>query len=206
VDGADIEEGILEVGVPQGTASASLGMSVRKSGRTTGLGSGSVILVDTTTTITYGPGRSARFEEQIVTSSMSQGGDSGSLLVTGDPPLAVGLLFAGSPQVTVHNRIQNVLDSLHVRLGASASTGAALRSALSRARAVQRTYEGELLAKRNVVAVSTGMRQKDASPTGEVAVVVVVRDKRPSSELCADDIIPKQLEGVPVDVQLAGHE
>ena len=40
------------------------------------------------------PDGSAIFEEQIITTNMSAGGDSGSLLVNGQK--AVGLLFAGS--------------------------------------------------------------------------------------------------------------
>jgi hypothetical protein len=45
---------------------------------------------------------------------MSKPGDSGSLLVAGDSLFAIGLLFAGSEQATVHNPIQDVLDSLEV--------------------------------------------------------------------------------------------
>jgi hypothetical protein len=67
-----------------------------------------------TVTVAYGTGRTARFENQIVTSAMSQGGDSGSLLVAGDTQQAVGLLFAGSEQTTIHSPIQAVLDSLEV--------------------------------------------------------------------------------------------
>jgi hypothetical protein len=47
---------------------------------------------------------------------MSQGGDSGSLVVAGDSLQAVGLLFAGSDQSTVINPIQAVLDCLEVDL------------------------------------------------------------------------------------------
>lgn len=46
--------------------------------------------------VTYGGGRTARFEDQIITGPMSEGGDSGSLLVDADELKAVGLLFAGS--------------------------------------------------------------------------------------------------------------
>jgi hypothetical protein len=47
---------------------------------------------------------------------MSQGGDSGSLLLDSDSGAATGLLFAGSSQVTVHNAISNVLMALGVEL------------------------------------------------------------------------------------------
>jgi hypothetical protein len=45
------------------------------------------------------------FEDQIITSAMSQGGDSGSLLLDMSQQI-VGLLFAGSNSVTIHNPIQ----------------------------------------------------------------------------------------------------
>jgi len=47
---------------------------------------------------------------------MSQGGDSGSLVVAGDALKAVGLLFAGSNQTTIFSPIQAVLDCLQVTL------------------------------------------------------------------------------------------
>jgi hypothetical protein len=115
-DDGDILDEILEIGEPDGTIPAMLGMPVRKSGRTTGFTTGAIIVLDATVTISYGLGQSARFEDQIVTGAMSQGGDSGSLLVYGDYQEAVGLLFAGSEQTTIHNPIQTVLDALEVVL------------------------------------------------------------------------------------------
>jgi hypothetical protein len=116
-----LEEGllmdeILGIGLVRGTTTATLGMTVRKSGRTTELTSGQVNLVDSTVVVNYSGGRTARFENQILTSPMSQGGDSGSLLVAGGTELAVGLLFAGSDQITIHNPIQVALDQLAVHL------------------------------------------------------------------------------------------
>ncbi len=111
-----VEDEILEVGRVERTVEASLGMVVRKSGRTTGLTRGRVTVVDTTVTVDYGDVGGARFEGQIVTEAMSSPGDSGSLLVSGEPPAAVGLLFAGSDQATLHNPIQAVLERLGVSL------------------------------------------------------------------------------------------
>jgi hypothetical protein len=91
-------------------------MSVRKSGRTTGLTTGEITVLEATVDVGYGSGRTARFDEQIVTSPMSSPGDSGSLLVAGDSQHAVGLLFAGSDQTTIHNPIQAVLDCLEVEI------------------------------------------------------------------------------------------
>jgi hypothetical protein len=204
VEDADILEGILEIGVPLGVIAPALGTSVRKSGATTGLSSGRIIVVNATTIIDYGPGRTARFDAQIVTTNMSQGGDSGSLLVAGDSPDAVGLLFAGSPQVTVHNEILAVLGRLDVSLGSVSRGGAGLRAALARARTVLRACQEQLLSKPNVVAVRTGMRQKGGCPTGEVALVVLVTSKVPSSQLSPEQLIPGSVDGVRVDVQEAG--
>jgi len=114
VDDDVIMDEILGIGVVSGITDATLGMSVRKSGRTTGLTTGEVTVLDTTVNVSYGSNRSARFEDQILTGSMSQGGDSGSLLVASDALFAVGLLFAGSNDVTIYSPIDTVLECLKV--------------------------------------------------------------------------------------------
>lgn len=89
-----------------GIQPASLGMLVRKSGRTTGLTSGVVQVIDAVVQVSYGSGLVATFKDQIITDDMSRGGDSGSLTVSNDnPPRAVGLLFGGSDRVTIHSPI-----------------------------------------------------------------------------------------------------
>jgi hypothetical protein len=113
---ADILNEILEIGEVEGTAEASLGMNVRKSGRTTGFTTGQITIINATVDVSYGSGRVARFENQLVSGPMSQGGDSGSLLVAGDSLKAVGLLFAGSNQTTIFNPIQAVLDCLEITI------------------------------------------------------------------------------------------
>ena len=104
---------IKDIGVPIGIVGASLGQAVQKTGRTTGHTVGTVQMIHATVNVDYGKGELARFEEQIVTDDMSNGGDSGSLLLTrfGDPR-AVGLLYAGSPVSTIYNPIDFVLDVL----------------------------------------------------------------------------------------------
>lgn len=111
-----IRDDILEIGEVSGTAPAVLGMSIRKSGRTTGFTTGMITVLDATVSVSYGIGRTARFENQIVSGPMSQGGDSGSLLVDGGSQRAVGLLYAGSAQTTIYNPIQAVLDCLEVEI------------------------------------------------------------------------------------------
>lgn len=109
-------EEILEIGIVSGTTEAELGMPVRKSGRTTRLTTGEINVLDATVNVSYGSGKTARFEEQIVTGAMSQGGDSGSLVVSAESLLAVGLLFGGSNQATIFNPIQKVLDILRLEI------------------------------------------------------------------------------------------
>lgn len=116
VDVSMIRSDILEIGVISGALDAFLGMSVRKSGRTTAFTTGEVTVLNATVSVSYGVGKTARFENQIVTSPMSEGGDSGSLLVSSSELKAVGLLFAGSTQSTIHNPIQAVMDCLNITL------------------------------------------------------------------------------------------
>jgi hypothetical protein len=101
------------LGIPTGTAEATLDLEVVKSGRTTQTTTGRVIDVDATVAVNFGGGV-GYFRNQILTTNMSAGGDSGSLLMSRDARAAVGLLFAGSSQVTVHNRIKNVEMALGV--------------------------------------------------------------------------------------------
>ncbi|PIO04324.1 hypothetical protein COT48_01025 [Candidatus Woesearchaeota archaeon CG08_land_8_20_14_0_20_47_9] len=106
---------ILEVGVIKGTAQAFIGMKVRKSGRTTGYTKGEVLVLDTTVTVDYGFGKAAVFENQIIAGAMSRGGDSGSLVLD-ENNNAVGLLFAGSDEVTILNPIEHVTSALGISL------------------------------------------------------------------------------------------
>ncbi|HEX2909010.1 MAG TPA: hypothetical protein VHO69_19210, partial [Phototrophicaceae bacterium] len=106
---------ILNIGLVSGTKAPQLGMTVRKSGRTTGYTEGTINLINATVTVAYGS-KSARFTGQIITSAMSQGGDSGSLIVDGTENKAVGLLFAGSNLATIFNPIDAVLEALKINI------------------------------------------------------------------------------------------
>jgi hypothetical protein len=87
----------------KGFNEAKVKMNVQKCGRTTGYTTGQVIGLHATFTIGYDFG-AAKFEDCIVTTAMSKGGDSGSLILDMDMN-AVGLLFAGSKKVTIANPI-----------------------------------------------------------------------------------------------------
>ncbi|HIQ01866.1 MAG TPA: hypothetical protein EYH30_07020 [Anaerolineales bacterium] len=73
-----------------------------------------------------------------------------------------------------------------------------------RVRAVKAAYEKELLRKANVVGVGIGLRRRGGQSTGELSIVVSVTHKVPLEELDPQDVIPRELEGVPVDVQAVG--
>ncbi|MBN1154928.1 hypothetical protein JXB12_08450 [candidate division KSB1 bacterium] len=105
---------IIDIGVVSEIKNAELGMKVRKSGRTTGTTFGYIEALDATIQVNYDLNRVAQFEHQILTTSMSQGGDSGSLLVDAEENKAVGLLFAGSELVTIHSPISTVFELLDI--------------------------------------------------------------------------------------------
>ena len=116
INDGDVLDSILEIGEIAGSTEPILGMAVRKTGRTTGFTTGEIITVDATVDVSYGSGRTARYEGQLVAGGMSQGGDSGSLIVEGNSNLAVGLLFAGSNTTTIFSPIQDVLSIMQVDL------------------------------------------------------------------------------------------
>ena len=98
------------------SVTATVGLAVKKVGRTSSLSTGSVTAVNATVNVGYSAG-TARFVGQILTTSISRSGDSGSLVVTNDANNnPVGLLFAGSSSVTVVNPIGDVLSALNVTI------------------------------------------------------------------------------------------
>lgn len=112
----DLDREVFWVGRVQRLYSAPMvGDIVQKAGRTTGFTTGRVRNVNATVNVNYGGGRVARFARQIITTRMSAPGDSGSLVTNRDEG-AVGLLFAGSPTITILNNILFVQSLLQIRL------------------------------------------------------------------------------------------
>jgi hypothetical protein len=110
---------IRGIGQVSGTKAPALGMRVRKSGRTSGYTEGAITLMNATVNVAYNTvrgNRTARFTGQVITEPMSQGGDSGSLMVDQIENKAVGLLFAGSSAATIFIPIDRVLDALNVNI------------------------------------------------------------------------------------------
>lgn len=119
IDAAVFSDDIRNIGLVNQTKAAAIGMRVRKYGRTTEYSEGQINLLNATVNIAYntaaGP-KTARFVGQVITSGMSQGGDSGSLIVDALENKAVGLLFAGSNLATIFTPIDVVLNTLNVDL------------------------------------------------------------------------------------------
>jgi hypothetical protein len=103
------------IGKVNGQTIPAKGDAVRKSGRTTGLTTGTV--ADPNVTIVVGP---VSYRHQIVvhgdSGAFADHGDSGSVVVTTAGTKAIGLLMAGSPSRTIVNPIAAVLSALGATL------------------------------------------------------------------------------------------
>lgn len=110
-----LDREIYWIGYTKGAVAPQLGSIVQKTGRTTNYTTGRITGVNATVKVNYGGGNVAKMCGQIITTNMSAGGDSGSLLLDMNDN-AVGLLFAGSANVTIHNDIRYVLRLLGIRL------------------------------------------------------------------------------------------
>ena len=125
---------IEDIGVPGSTTVApSVGLSVAKSGRTTGFTTGTISSINTSVSVQYQKGCNSgkkftiAYTNQVVVSgggTFSAGGDSGSLIVTNNSSHnPVALLFAGSSTTTIGNPIGEVLTKLNAATGLSLSFG-----------------------------------------------------------------------------------
>lgn len=124
---------IEDIGVPSGTTvNPSVGLSVAKSGRTTGFTTGTISSINTSVSVQYQRGCNqgkkfvVSYTNQVVinSSTFSAGGDSGSLIVTNNGTHnPVALLFAGSSTTTIGNTIGEVLTKLGTSLGRTFSFG-----------------------------------------------------------------------------------
>src|SRR5439155_21575195 len=127
---------ILDIGIPSAaTIEPSLGLRVKKVGRTSGVNKGRVVAVDVSVNVDY----SDCFDGSKVAvmagafivhpGSFLKGGDSGALVVENADacPRPVGLAFASSSQVAAASPINEVMAALNVSMvgcGPVATAGA----------------------------------------------------------------------------------
>jgi hypothetical protein len=192
----------------------AVGLSVAKSGRTTGFQTGSISSVNTSVSIKYPSscgghnGPTFTFINQVVinSSTFSAGGDSGSLIVTNNGcHQPVALLFAGSSNSTIGNPISAVLSALGTSLGQAVSFVGSSCTALSfdepttlsqaavdRALVVKERNENKIMSKVSVMGIGIGA----ADDVADEAVIVVYVDqttgRRPK--------LPKTIDGLRVKV------
>ncbi len=70
---------------------------------------------------------------------------------------------------------------------------------------IKEKYESMLLSYPNVTGVAVGLREREGEYTDERCIVVYVKKKVDPAHLKAGDLIPKELDGVGVDVQESGE-
>lgn len=104
---------IAVVGSIRGLIDPKINLSVKKFGSITELTTGVIIVTDATLKIEFSSQKVAAFKDQIITSKMSDKGDSGSILLD-QFNSAIGLLCADSKNITVYNPIRKVLEALNV--------------------------------------------------------------------------------------------
>jgi hypothetical protein len=193
----------------------SVGLSVAKSGRTTGFTTGTISSTSTTVSVRYPSSCGANngpvftFTNQVVinSSTFSAGGDSGSLIVSNNScHQPVALLFAGSSTSTIGNPIGDVLNRLSSSLGRTVSfvggtctsTAAATAAAgqdlsdesVRFATAVMKGREKNLMSRPGVIGVGVGASDDNQS---EASIVVYV-----DLNAGVKTRLPKSINGVKV--------
>lgn len=109
-----VSDEIIELGKVAGVGEIKQGMTVQKSGRSSGVTSGEISATGVTLKVELSGDESGWFSDQVVVDMLCKPGDSGSLVLDGENKV-VGLLFAGSDTHCIINRIQNVMDLLQVQ-------------------------------------------------------------------------------------------
>jgi hypothetical protein len=207
---------IEDIGPPSSLVMApSVGLSVAKSGRTTGFTTGTISSINTNVNVQYqrscGQGKKfvVSYTNQVVISSstFSAGGDSGSLIVTNDSNhQPVALLFAGSSTTTIGNPIGEVLTQVGQTLGRPVSfVGAAqgvsietlannspLPQDMQSANVAKERHVRDLMSRQGVIGVGVG---GPADNPAEAAVVVYI-----DQTMGRDPVLPESLDNVKVRI------
>ncbi|MCD3216228.1 hypothetical protein G8S55_03035 [Clostridium botulinum C] len=114
LDKSKVSSNIAIMGIPKGVTDPRVGELVMKVGRTTELTGGVIININASIKLNYHSGE-IMLKNQIITTNMSEVGDSGSLLVTPEN-YAVGLVVGSGNSISIHNSIVPVLERLGVRI------------------------------------------------------------------------------------------
>ncbi len=229
-DSVDASGAMIGIGVPGNEAVApQIGMRVRKAGRTTGVRSGAVTAINVKVDVLYSEECSddaavfsARFVKQFFVESptnraFSAGGDSGAVIVENVKPCPrqVGLLFAGDERTTVGNPMSVVLKQVRKMrprgpaelVGCNPSAAAHFEARagilelgereLRLAKRIQAGADTEILAIDGVHAMGIGR----SSTRPDAAVFKVYVGGARAEALTR---IPRQIDGIPVEIVDAG--
>ena len=79
------------------------------------------------------------------------------------------------------------------------------KQTIEQAQRVKARYEQDLMKLPNVVGVGIGFKYENGQTTETIALIVSVTHKETLNDLAWSDIIPTELEGIPVDVQEVGE-
>lgn len=71
---------------------------------------------------------------------------------------------------------------------------------LARIAAVQDKYSDSLLSCPNILGLGIGYRKRGQVPSEELCLVVLVRRKLPPEQLNGAELLPRELDGVPLEV------
>jgi virginiamycin B lyase len=200
---------ILEIGPPSSAiASPSVGMQVMKSGRTTGLTTGTIDAINVTVMINYGAPGWAKFVNQFAVipgPTFSWHGDSGALIVTANGLNPVGLLFAGSAAETLANPIESVVSALNITFvgGTASPTGLTNTqnfadpkiAAISK---VKDRYDDYLLSFPEVIGHGVGYSRSGA---GSAVIKLFVRRDGDTVR----NMVPSSVDGAPLEVVETGE-
>ena len=189
---------------------ATPGMPLIKSGRTTGVTTGTVVSINTTVLVSYGEDcGTARFVGQTITNAgLGASGDSGSVVLNRNNGVPVGLYFAGSPFFGIMNQIYWVYVSLGVFVDSDAPVSSdrqipeqlrapSVDERITKLEAVQARHEGRIMSIPGVVGVGIGL----AENAKDMALIVYCEKMTP--EVMSK--VPKSLEGVSVRLVKSGH-
>jgi Peptidase family S64 len=210
---------IEDIGVPSSIVAApTVGLSVAKSGRTTGFTTGTISSINTSVSVQYqrscGQGKKfvVSFTNQVVinSSTFSAGGDSGSLIVTNDSNhQPVALLFAGSSTTTIGNPVGQVLTQVGNALGRTVSfvgttqalsaetlaSNSPLPQDLKLANEAKNRHEQALMSAPGVIGVGVGA----AADPFESSIVVYIDRTRGRAPAMPDRLDNVKVQVIPID-------
>ncbi len=79
-----------------------------------------------------------------------------------------------------------------------------LNKQIRRATDAQQQFTEELLKYPHVVGVAVGYVTRNGERQDEIGLIVMVDEKISEAQLAPEEILPRQIDGVPVDVQEMG--